>query len=105
MNSGQLRHRIEIQGKTETRDARGGVVETWATIGLRWGSVEPLRPRELFQAQQVDARVSHRIIMRHYPGLTDQHRIRYGTRIFHLMSPINSQERQRVTELMAMEQT
>jgi SPP1 family predicted phage head-tail adaptor len=105
VQSGQLRQRIEIQAKVETRDTRGGVIETWSTVGLRWASIEPLRPRELFQAQQVDARVSHRVIMRHYDGLTDEHRLKLGMRIFHLMSPLNINERRRVTELMAMEQT
>jgi SPP1 family predicted phage head-tail adaptor len=104
MNSGQLRHRIEIQAKQESRDSRGGVVESWNTVGLRWASIEPLRPRELFQAQQVNARVSHRILMRHYAGLTDQHRLRLGSRIFHLMSPLNINERRRMSELLAMEE-
>lgn len=105
MNAGQLRQRVSIQAKTETRDTRGGVVEHWTTVGYRWAHIEPLRPREVFQAQQVDARVSHRVIMRYYRGLTDQHRLVFTDRVFHLLSPINTNERQQMTELLAMEQT
>jgi SPP1 family predicted phage head-tail adaptor len=73
--SGKLRRRIEIQEATETRDSHGGVIRSWSTVDTRWGSVEPLRGRELFEAQQVAPRVSVRVRMRHYPGLTTAHRL------------------------------
>lgn len=105
MNSGALRHRLHIQSKTETRDARGGVIETWTTVAERWGMISPLRMREIFQAQQVEARVSHRITLRYYAGLTNQHRVVHENRIFHIQPPINVNERNRETELLAMEET
>ena len=105
MHSGRLRHRIAIQSKVETQDSMGGVIETWTTIATRWGSIEPLQPRELFQAQQVDARISHRIGLRYYPGLTSEHRLVYDNRIFEILSPLNQGERDRMTDVLAMEQT
>ena len=105
MNAGQLRHRIAVQEKTETRDERGGVIETWTTVAVRWGSIEPLRMRELFLAQQVDARVTHRILLRYYPGLSNQHRLVHENRVFHVQPPINAGERNRATELLVMEHT
>jgi SPP1 family predicted phage head-tail adaptor len=105
MNAGQLRHRVAIQTKTETRSARGGVVESWATAATRWGSIEPLRMREVFEAQQVDARLSHRVILRHYAGLTTQHRLTHAGRTFHIHAVRNLDERDVLTEVLCMEQS
>jgi SPP1 family predicted phage head-tail adaptor len=104
MHSGSLRHRISIQAKTETRDARGGIIETWATVATRWGSIEPLSARELMQAQQVDAQVSHRVILRHYETLTHEHRLEKAGRIFHISAVTNPLERGKETVILAMEQ-
>lgn len=105
MNAGQLRSRLVIQAKVETRDPRGGVIETWTTVAERWGTIQPVRMRELLLAQQVQARVTHRIILRFFAGLTNQHRIVHEQRVFHVQPPINLNERNRETELLAMEET
>lgn len=99
-----LRQRIMIQAKTETRDARGGVTETWTTIATRWGSIEPLSAREILNAQQVDARVSHRVTLRYYPGLTPEHRLLKDARVFHIEAVVNPLERDKATQVLAMEQ-
>ena len=105
MRAGPLRHRIAVQSKTETQSPRGGIVETWNTVETRWGSIEPLRAREVLEAQQVDARLSHRVIMRYIPILTNQHRLVFnGTRIFHIHSVRHLQERSRTTEILCMEE-
>lgn len=76
MRAGKLRHRIQIQSRgDDTRDTHGGVVEMWTTDATVWGSVEPLQGRELFEAQQIQSRVTVRIRMRHYAGLTAAHRL------------------------------
>jgi len=75
MQAGQLRHRIAIQGCTDARDAHGGITRTWATTDTVWAAVEPLSGTELLEAQQVHARATVRIRMRHYTGLTSKHRL------------------------------
>lgn len=64
MRIGKLRHRLAIQRATETRDAHGGVTQTWATQTTRWGSVEPLNGRELIQAKQIQSFATHRVRLR-----------------------------------------
>ncbi len=76
MRAGRLRHRVQIQERVETtRDEHGGISPTWSTIATVSASVEPLRGRELFEAQQVQERTTIRVRMRHYPGLTTKHRL------------------------------
>lgn len=105
MLAGQLRHRIGIERKTETRDAYGGVIETWVPIATRWGHVVPLTARESFQAQQVDARISHHVRLRHFDGLTAEDRLTYAARVFHISAVLNPLERDQATDILAMEQT
>lgn len=73
--AGPLRHRVQIQAITHTRDAHGGNTQSFATADTVWAAVEPLSGRELFEAQQVHARTTVRIRMRKYPGLTTKHRL------------------------------
>jgi len=72
---GPLSRRIAIQRATEARDAAGGVTRTWATIATVWGKVEPLRGRELIEAQGVKSEATHKITIRWYDGLTAKDRL------------------------------
>lgn len=75
MRAGSLRHRVAIQEPVETRDDHGGITRTWNTIATVWASVEPLSGTELYEAQQVQSRVTVRVRMRPYAGLTTKHRL------------------------------
>ena len=77
VDAGQLRHRVEIQSLTESRNAHGGVTRTAATVAKRWARIEPLQGREFFDAQAVDATITHRVTLRYYSGLTPSHTIKY----------------------------
>jgi Phage head-tail joining protein len=63
-----LRHRITIEQVTEQTDVNGPITDTWSHIPSRWASVEPLEGRELFEAHQVNAEVSHRVPLRWLAG-------------------------------------
>lgn len=75
MRVGRMRHRLEIQRATETRDAAGGVVQTWSTLDTRWASIEALTGREYFMAKQVQSDATHRIRLRYYEGLRPSDRL------------------------------
>lgn len=107
MQAGKLRHRITIQRlnahAATTRDAHGGFVEEWLDVVSVWGSVEPLRAVEILRANQVDARITHRITTRYQHGVTTAMRVLFGTRVFLLLSVINPDERRILLEMLAME--
>jgi SPP1 family predicted phage head-tail adaptor len=75
LSAGTLNKRVQIQELTNTRDSHGGQTQTWNTLATRWASIEPLRGRELFEAQQVHERATVLIRMRPYSGLSAQHRL------------------------------
>ena len=105
---GNFRHRVSIQSGTFTQDSMGeNIPPTWATDNTVWGAVEPVSGKETFQADQVDARVTHMVIMRYYPGLTSEMRILYvkdaDSRVLNIESVRNIDERDRRTIAMCTE--
>jgi SPP1 family predicted phage head-tail adaptor len=112
LNTGALRERLVVQTETETQDTTGEPIRSWqaSSIGTRWGRIRPLRGRELFQAGQVDARITHEITMRYAQGITPKMRIAYTdprtavVRIFDIESIATIDERRHTMTLYAVEQ-
>jgi SPP1 family predicted phage head-tail adaptor len=76
MRAGELKDRVSIQTRTETSDGHDGIVETWASsredLKRRPAAVEQLTGRDLYSAQQIDPRLSHRVRLRYWGSyLTD----------------------------------
>jgi SPP1 family predicted phage head-tail adaptor len=92
MNAGELKHRVEVQSKTDTLGDHGGPGETWATVGTRWAKIEPMRGTETQRSEQNVSDVTHKITLRYYPGLTPSFRLVEGSRVFHIESVINTDE-------------
>ena len=88
-DAGPLRHRIRIETPTETRDATGGVTLVWTEKARRWASIRPLNGVELIQARAVHADVTHRVLIRHLPGMTPKDRIVFGSRVFDVQSAVD----------------
>ena len=106
MRIGPLKHRLAIQGQTET-NTRGSVTRAWATVATRWGSVEPLAGREFMENMQAKGDTTHRVRIRWYDGLTSENRISWtvnGTeRIFNIGSVLSIREKDREHVLMCKE--
>ena len=65
MRAGRLRHRLNLQESTETRNAHGEAIITWATSYTVWGAVEPLSGSEATKAGQVKIQTQYRVIIRY----------------------------------------
>lgn len=101
---GDFRHSIAIQANTEGRDATGGMTESWATVETVWGRITPMTGRELFEAQQVKARVTHKVLMWKNTTVTPSHRLLLeDTRMFHIASAVDVGERGVLTQLVCTE--
>lgn len=60
-----LRHQVKLQTLDEsTRDVSGQVVPTWVDGATYWARVEPVGGKETFASGQVQADVTHRVILR-----------------------------------------
>lgn len=77
--------------------------DAWETYVEFFGSLEPLRGREFWASQQVQAEVTHTIRTYYVPGITPQMRARVGERVFEIQVVRNLKEENRVLEILATE--
>lgn len=93
MRAGELRHRVTIIGKTETKDTHFGFGDTPTTVATRIPAcVETLSGRELERAQMIDPRTTHLVRLRYrtdfLAGMTvTYHDGRRGDRDFEVVAP------------------
>ena len=103
MQAGKLRHRLALQSAATTRNSYGEKEKAWSTYDTVWGSVEPMQGNERVLAQQVNAKLSHKIRIRYNSSVTVQHRILFDSRYFHINAIILPEEREAEMELMCSE--
>jgi SPP1 family predicted phage head-tail adaptor len=108
MQAGKLRHRIEIQQPVgTTRDGAGAKKgkdrQAWTVLARLWAAVEPLAGRELYNAQQVQPNLSHRVRVRYLDGVKAKMRVKHDRRYLNIETVINLEERDRELHLMCTE--
>lgn len=104
MNAGELRERVTIERESESRSDSGEVLMTYTPVATVWAAVEPLRGREYFDAQRVQAEVNHRIRIRYRDGIEPKMRVSMATgRTFDIESAINVRGRDEELHLMCRE--
>lgn len=86
IDPGKLRERVTIERATESRNALGETVLTWATFSERWASVEGVSAREFLQAGQQQVDMSHRVRMRYMDGLAQNMRFVWRGRKLEIVS-------------------
>lgn len=100
MGAGALRHFVELQKPTASQDDFGEELQSWSGYAKVWASIEPLKGRELFAAQQISAETTIRVRLRYVADVASGHRVVYGTRILEINSIANPDERNKDLELM-----
>lgn len=99
INAGKYRHIVTFQRLTEAQNSYG---ETSTNNDLNWEDalvarvgIFPISGREYLAFKDVEkAEISHRIVLRYTKGINSKMRIKFGTRIFDIISPpVNAQER------------
>jgi len=101
MRTGRLRHPVVIQRLTE--GTLWGEEDSWEDYAAVWASVEPLKGAEYYAAQQVNAEVTGKVVMRYLSGVVPKMRVVFGTRTFEILSVINPDERNRELQLLVKE--
>lgn len=89
MRSGELRHKVTLQSKAITRDVTGGEVITWSDESAVRASVEPLRGREFFSAQEVQSEINIRFCIRYVAEITTAWRVLWETRPYDIIEIID----------------
>jgi SPP1 family predicted phage head-tail adaptor len=98
-----LRKRVVLITPTVTTGPLRGPVEGVPTETEMWAHVEPLEGRELLQAQQVNASLTHRVTIRYRAGVAPTQRLRFGTKTLEILSIVNPGEANRELQLLCVE--
>jgi SPP1 family predicted phage head-tail adaptor len=108
MQSGDLRHRIELQSQTRTPDGGGGFVVAWAVVHTVYASIWPLKGEESLEGGRTIAAVTHRVRIRFRRGVKASMRIRdlFSGKYFSIITaPIDLGDRHEYLEMMVKETT
>lgn len=93
MQSGKLRHKVNIQTASESLDTSGTPTYTWGTLYTAWMEITPLQGRELFNVKQILPEVTLQGRMRYRSGITTSARISFGSKIYGIDGIVNTEEK------------
>jgi SPP1 family predicted phage head-tail adaptor len=100
---GELRHRVVLQEEVVSPDGAGGQVRNWRDITSLWAAIEAVQGGEHLEAMRLEARVSHRITVRHRPDIRPGMRMLRAGTPFNLRSVVDLDGRQRFLSILAEE--
>lgn len=109
MRAGKLRHKVELEfWEEQGRSDSGATIYEWVPAGPEWASIEPLRGRLLFAAQEAHSETTSRIRMRWRADVANATgktlRIRHFDRLYQIEGrPIDTDSRRKELEIMALE--
>ena len=86
LNPGAMTRRVTIQQSSPTKDASGAPDKTWSTFASVWAKCEDLQGREIWQAQQVTAKIPVRYRIWYLAGLSPAMRLVDGSQVFDIKS-------------------
>lgn len=89
MKAGRLNTRVTIEQVTETRESTGSVTRAWATLATVWAEIMPLKGREFYAAQAVQAEADVKIRIRRRTDVTEKMRVDAGGVLHDIRAVLN----------------
>ena len=90
-----LRHRLTLEQLQREDDDGGGFTESWVEVATLFADLRPVGGSENVEADRLAGRVTHEVSLRYRAGVQPAMRFRQGGRLFHIVSVINVEERNR----------
>lgn len=106
LRSGSLRHLITVQVNTTSRDAYGGITNSWATYLTTRSSINPVGGGQRVGSDKVTNDRSFEFMFRYDPSknpVSPKHRISWDSRTFDIESILEYDERQHFVTVQATE--
>jgi SPP1 family predicted phage head-tail adaptor len=100
---GSLNKRLSLEEETGTQNTLGEVVPVWVAIKELWGSIEPIRGRELLASDTRFAEVDTRIRVHFDEAIQSDMRLTRDGKIYTILYTINPREMNRELELLCTE--
>jgi len=90
--SGKKTQRVTIQAETGGQDTYGQAGGTWSDLATVWAEVITSGGREFYAAQKTNAETSAVFCIWYRSGLNTTRRIKYGRRIYNIISVVDPEE-------------
>jgi SPP1 family predicted phage head-tail adaptor len=90
---GDLNRRLVLEAPAESDDGAGGVTRLYDVVTTLWAQVVPLAARLDAAAGSLGAVARYRIVIRMRSGITTQHRLQDGTRLYRVIATRDSADR------------
>ena len=103
--SSDLRHQIVLQSCTNTRDGEGGFIEGWKTESTTWASISPITAKQRDYYNSLSTEITHIVKIRGDVSCLDTYQIKFGDRIFEILTVENIQERDVLKILVCKERS
>jgi len=103
MKAGKLRHKVTIQSLVagSPQQKPSGEPDTaWTDLLTCWASVEPLKGRELFAAQEHHSEIEVRVRIRYRSGLNAAMRVVFEGLYYNIAAILDPELRHRELELL-----
>ncbi|UDY80764.1 head closure protein [Geobacillus phage GR1] len=103
MNPGKLNKRVEIMELGQVSDGGGGYEDAFIPIKKVWANIRPVYGREKWQAQQAQAEISHKVIIRYTDAINRSHILSFNGKKYDIQYIINIDESNRFLEIQVLE--
>lgn len=87
LDSGKLRHRLQILTLTAEQNSDGEMVETWDELDTVWGSFEPYSTKDVLLARSAQEQSSARAVIRYRDDVTSAERVSFRSRLYKIDGP------------------
>ena len=101
---GALRHRLLFQSVGSIDGTFGKTINTTpSTIATVWGSIDPISGKEMDLIHEVQAEVTHKVIIRYKSGIDASDQFVHRSRTFHIEAVRDADERRAYMLILARE--
>lgn len=99
MNTGRLRHPLEVQEYVYVSQdpMTGAETYEWVTISREWGSIDSITGKEFVAAAAEQAQTNYRITIRYRDGLTTTSRFKDGATMYEIEAILPNNDRSMMT--------
>jgi SPP1 family predicted phage head-tail adaptor len=102
-NPGLLNKKLQILKQSKDSDGAGGFKKVLTLEKTVWANIRAINGTELWEAQQTQARITHRITIRYMKDINRTYALMYNNRVFDIQFIINLNEADRFLELQVVE--
>lgn len=104
IHAGMMRERVLLQRPATNRTGTGSTNLEWEDVAEVWASVLGLTSREILQAMQANAVISHKVRIRYFPSIEHTWRMVWRGRVMEISSIVEREVRA-IHEILAKEVT